>query len=217
MLRVSSELLEKSNSETEILFYLDNDDFDSMRVIPVLNNKYPNRVKFIVGERIFNQPDIMNKLYPLAKHDIVFLIGDDIICHTAGWDSIIHSVFESVPDKIMMVYTPDGINNEKLATNIFLHRNWIDALGYVFPNRFTVDYADVWVHDIAAKIGRAYYVPSVYFEHLHPNVGKAGLDQTHLDRLAKTRAGNNREIFVLGENDRLADAAKLSLLLQETK
>lgn len=208
MLRVSKELLEKSMTETEIIFYIDNDDTDSLLALPNLVTKYPNRVKALISTRI-NQSDTVNHLYPLVKHDIMFLIGDDILCHNHAWDITVSDIYAKSNDKILLVYGRDGINDQNLSTHMFLHRNWVDTLGYITPNCFTADYADCWLFDIACKINRQVYVPSLYFEHLHPNVGKAEIDQTHKDRLNKTYFGNNRELYFSLKEERINHSNKL--------
>lgn len=208
MLRVSKELLEKSDTETEIIFYIDNDDTESLRALPILLTKYPNRIKAIISTRI-NQSDTVNHLYPLVKNDLMFLIGDDILCHNLSWDTTVLNIYAESKDKVLLVYGRDGINDKNLATHMFLHRNWVDTLGYITPSCFTADYADCWLFDIACRINRQVYVPGLYFEHLHPNVGKAEMDKTHQDRLQKTYSGNNRELYLSLKEERITHSNKL--------
>jgi hypothetical protein len=92
---------------------------------------------------------------------------------------------------------------------MFLHRNWVNTLGYITPSCFTADYADCWLFDIACRINRQVYVPGLYFEHLHPNVGKAEMDKTHQDRLQKTYSGNNRELYLSLKEERITHSNKL--------
>jgi hypothetical protein len=112
-----------------------------------------------------------------AKHDILFLAGDDIQFMTKNWDLNIIKVFEKFPDKICMAAPFDGngkgngnallVNeepyqlkeNERVGSPHFaVHRNWMKALGYFVPPFFWHWYVDTYNQTVAKKLGRCFYL-----------------------------------------------------------
>jgi len=124
-----------------------------------------------------------NVLYPVCRGDIIMYCADDVMFNTKGWDTLVINEFDRYDDKILLVYGKDGFQNEKIATHGFMHRNWIDTIGYVHPPYFGVAYADNWVTDVATKVGRIKYIESLELEHMHPAAGKGEWNQTYLDRV----------------------------------
>ena len=155
----------------EFLLYLNEDD-------PTLDNykKYIDKKYYTIGP---NQSTCYswNQLAEKAKHDILFLAGDDIQFMTKNWDLNIIKVFEKFPDKICMAAPFDGngkgngnallINeepyqlkeNEKVGSPHFaVHRNWMTALGYFVPPFFWHWYVDTYNQTVAKKLGRCFYL-----------------------------------------------------------
>ncbi len=151
----------------EILFYLNDDD-------PMLDDykKYIDKRHYTIGP---NQSTCYswNRLAETAKHDILFLAGDDIQFMTKDWDKNIIRAFDQHADKICMVVPFDGngkgkgndlLPNKEPYTlmegdvagspHFALHRNWIKALGYFVPPFFWHWYVDTYTQTVARKLGR---------------------------------------------------------------
>jgi len=175
--------------EIEVIFYIDDDDPNSVNVAKQLQDSGLN-IQWMVGPRI-NLSDYYNHIGPMAKADILLFCGDDIMMRTDDWDETVMRNFDAWPDKIIFAYgsDPDSIMPITFGTQFFLHKNWIDAIGYYTPSYFICDYCDTWFNDIADKIQRKVCLP-IELEHLHFTNGKADFDETY--RLRRAEHDNAR-------------------------
>lgn len=171
-------------------------------------------VTIIVGPRVVLS-QCWNEAYDKAQNDIAMLCGDDIRFRTQGWDDRVASTILNCRDRLVLVHGDDGIQGDKVATHPFLHRAWVDVVGYFVPPIFASDWNDMWLTEVADKIGRRCYLPDVYTEHLHPVAGKHYLDQTHLERLDRHRAEDCDRLYRDTAGERLADAEKLRAAIVE--
>lgn len=192
--------------DVEFVFYIDSDDQASIAKADELD------AQLIVGERIVLS-QMWNECAAVASHDIMMHCGDDIIFRTADWDQMVVQEFDNCPDKILLVYGRDGIQDVNLATHGFLHRRWVDALGYFVPPYFSSDYNDTWNTEVARRVGRLRYLPNLYTEHMHPTARKGPLDQTHQDRLARHSADNVDQLYRDLAHKRIEDAEKLKAVI----
>jgi hypothetical protein len=206
----------------ELLLYLDDDDPTRTAYRAWIRAGDHSRILALDGPRIL-LTQTWNILLEHATGEILWHGNDDVDFHTDGWDQAVRHAFEAVPDRIALVYPRDGIQNEGLATLGFLHRHWVDTVGYMIAPYFSSDYGDTWNDDIARMLGRRRYLPDVYCEHLHPVAGKAigedgrplghQLDQTHRDRVARHGPDGNDQRFLDLLPERQAAAEKLRALI----
>ena len=90
----------KNPDENEIVFYIDDDDTESIKKAQELQSLY--NVQYIVGERIVLS-QMWNKCYDICKGEYVFHCGDDIIMLTPDWDTIVENKFLEFDDRIAFV------------------------------------------------------------------------------------------------------------------
>ena len=112
------------------------------------------------------------------------------------------------------MYGRDGIQDQKLGTHGFLHRNWVETVGYFVPPYFASDYNDLWLTDIAKRIKRARFLPEVFTEHMHPSVGKSELDVNHQERLRRHHRENVDLVYKSLKAKRKDDAKKLKAFIK---
>ena len=186
-------------SDTEFLFYLNDDDPTLEQYKDLLDQKH-----YEIGS---NQSTCYswNQMADKAKHDIVMLMGDDVQVKTKGWDKIISKEFDRYKDKILMVVPNDGrhkgtlklkIDEPKLwpdenlpAAHFAVHKNWIKTLGYLAPPFFWHWHVDSYTQKVARKINRCLYLPTVIFK------AKKMFDDT--GKQVRTNFNiNNRDNFV---------------------
>lgn len=216
MQRVVDSAFKKANkpSEIEVIFYIDNDDNESTKKIGKLGN-WP-QVGYVPGERIVLS-QMWNECWKVATADIGMHCGDDVVFITQGWDNIIYQAFQEVSDKIMFAYGRDGIvDSDELGTHGFIHRNWVETVGYFVPPYFSWCYNDTWLTDVSKKIGRLKYIPELLIEHLHPahQSKKIAMDSTYLEASARGRRDKCLDIYNSKEHERVADAAKLTKFIE---
>ncbi len=209
---VKSALETASDKEKfQVVFYIDEDDIASQDALRAMQGYYGFRVCGIVGKRILLS-EMWNVCYQFALGPIYMHAGDDLNFLTQGWDFKVREAFSQYPDRIVLVFGNDGNGtrgaNPDFPTHSFLHKNWIDTVGYFCPNKFSSDYNDVWLDFLATYINRKHKI-DILTDHLHYAYGKGPLDQTHKDRLERHHKDNPAKIYEDSLDERLADVAKL--------
>lgn len=136
----------------EIKLYLNEDD-------PVLN-QYTDLLDpsmYTVGP---NQSTSYswNLMAETAKHDILFLVGDDCKFETQNWASMVTQAFDQYPDKIACVYPRAPSVSKYKSPHFCLHKKWINTLGYFLPPHFYHWYVDTWILEIAQRLGRHHLI-----------------------------------------------------------
>jgi len=117
-------------------------------------------------------------------HDyFVFAWGaDDVRFTTPGWDEL---VMQNLKRKDEIVYGPDGIQDQKLATHPFVGCGFPQALGYLVYPKLMHYFADNWVQFLGEQFKSIKYVPELKLEHRHHCAGSGRMDDIY--RLASTR------------------------------
>lgn len=180
MRRLYQSLLNTTHGEWELLVRLDDDD-------PTSYDQPPHQSNITAPRVLMSQ--LWNDLVPYALGDIFMLCGDDITFNTPGWDVMVREAFP--PDKIAVVHGNDlSPNSERIGTHPFVHRLWIETVGYLCPPLFASDYNDLWLCKVADALERRVYLPDVITEHHHPAFGKGEWDQTHQERIERAKAEN---------------------------
>ena len=199
----------------QICFYMDDDDTASINKFHDLEQKYSRKqVKANVGPRII-MSDMWNKCWDVADADIGCLCADDFRVESDGWDEKIVEHFNNTPDKILWVCGNDcNAQQEHLfGTFGFLHRRWIEAVGYFTPPYFSCDWCDTWINEVAMGLGRRVYDSSIVFNHHHPTFGKGVWDDLHVERDARGKRDNVAEIYRSRQREREANITTLHSLL----
>lgn len=189
--------------DVEIVAYIDSDDSSYENI------QLPVNVKIFKTERTLLSI-YWNMAYSQSKGPIYMHCGDDIVFHTQGWDTIVKQKFDEYPDKIVLLYGDDGDPNQEknFGTHSFIHKNWVDAVGYFVPPYFSSDFNDTWLNELADNVGRKVKIP-IFTEHMHFAFRKGELDLTHAERLVRHHKDNTPKIYEEKAHERLDDAEKL--------
>lgn len=182
--RMCDTIVETQRNKNEVVAYIDGDD-GSFKDYPSYN-AYDGklRIAYVVGPRII-LTDCWNKCIPKASGEIFCQGNDDIVFKTPDWDVAVENAFAACPDKILLVHGSDeGQHFNKFAAHGFVHKRWIDTIGYFIPPYFSSDYGDNWLNDLANACGRRQFIP-IKIEHLHFLFKKAPMDETYRERLAR--------------------------------
>jgi hypothetical protein len=148
--------------KVEVIFYIDDDDTDSIRQAFLL----PGNIKAVIDEQIVLS-QTWNKCLDISSGEIFMLGGDDLVFHTKGWDTSIREEFLKIPDRIGYVHANDGVHNGNIGTHGFVHQTWIDVVGHFTPPYFSSCMCDMWLTNISKDIKRNIYLPDVFIEHVH--------------------------------------------------
>lgn len=204
--RLLDSSFETADTEVEFIFYVDEDDESSLDII------YKHGAHAIIGPRIVLS-EMWNRCAEKAYYPVMMHCGDDIVFRTEGWDARVLQVFNEYDDKIVFVHGRDGYQDANIGTHGFLHRNWIEAVGYFVPPYFSSDYNDLWLTEVADALGRRRYLNDVYTEHMHPVIGKGTWDQTHQERLRRHQQDDVAAIYARTLPERNADIVKLQAVI----
>lgn len=198
--------LDTADGEIECVVYIDDDDFSYSGL------EMKNLVK-VHGRRI-TLSKMWNRCYEEANYDYFMHAGDDLVFQTKGWDTKILNAFPK--DKIAFVHGRDGSPQDdiKFGTHGFLHRNWVEAVGYFVPPYFSCDYNDTWLNDVANKIDRHIMLNDVLIEHMHYAWKKRDMDKSDVERENRGNEDNVRALYDGLEKERAEDAGKLIGLLK---
>lgn len=200
-------------SRLEIVFYIDDDDALSLGKCSEMQAK-DSRVLAVSGPRIVLS-EMWNEAYKVATGEIFMHCGDDIIFRSQHWDSIVEKHISEAPGNILFVHGRDGIQDAKLGTHGFVHKNWVATIGYFVPPYFSSDYNDTWLTDVSDMIGRRMYEPAIFTEHMHWAVGKQPKDQTYSDTENRGRRDNVTALYGQLLPKRQEDAMKLWKVVEE--
>ena len=192
-----------STDYIELWLYVDHDDPG------FIDQKFPSWVWKVIGKQE-KLAECWNVLQRHAKNncDVFMLCGDDIVFRTNGWNEIVLDAFDKIPDKIAYLHGDDGIQGPRFGTHGFLHKNWVDVIGYFVPPYFTYEYVDTWINDVSLMLNRNYRIP-ILTEHMHYSAGKSEFDKTYQDNKARNDRDNNSALYASLENKRVEDADKL--------
>ena len=138
---LSAIVMADNPSDIEFIVYRDDDDETEY-------HKSENII-YITGPRK-NLVEMVNKCYKKASGDIFMHFCDDMVFKTAHWDTKAKKMFETYsPDKILLL-CPDNSdwNRWGFGTTFFLHKNWVDVLGYFLPP-YLGEGTDRWLNDVA--------------------------------------------------------------------
>lgn len=164
----------ESTARGDVKVYCGLDEDDPTRL------DYPARPFFgtyVVGPRN-NLAGWTNHLAGLAladHHTVLASFGDDHRPRTPGWDQRVCEAFCRMGDGL--VYTRDGLQDERLPTAPFWSAGVIRVLGWFFPPVLAHMFADNYWLRLAQDIGRCSFLPDVLVEHMHPSAGKAVADE----------------------------------------
>lgn len=195
----------KHPGEVEILFYVDSDDESFPTELQSEN------VRLIRGPRLWISV-AQNILYANCRGQIIMYAGDDLVFRTKDWDETVSAAMNQYPDKLALVYANDlATYGESLATHGFVHREWIETVGvFLAPGRGSL--SDLWLTEVARKIGRLHYLEDVHIAHVHYRQGEATakFDATYQYVSSATRSWVPVETYKKLQRERRIDFILLS-------
>jgi len=150
--RMVTSAIKTAGCNLEIMLYLNNDD-------PLLEEykQLFDPSQYTIGP---NQSTSYswNLMAEKAKHDILFLVGDDCEFITPNWSFLVLDAFDQYPDKLVCVYPRAPSVSKYKSPHFCLHKNWINTLGYFLPPHFYHWYVDTWILEIAQRIERHHLI-----------------------------------------------------------
>ena len=196
----------------EVIFYVDEDDLDSIGMAAQLNVRFPH-VRTRTGPRT-TLSQCWNLAAELATGDVLGVMGDDIVFRSPGWDERLTQQFAMVLDGVLMVHGRDGMHDARFGTHCFISRTWYEACGELFPGIYESEWVDTHLNDVANALDRRVYDEAIYTEHMHFANGKAAQDTTYTERIARHTAQNTNQVYAGNTASRERDIAILKALME---
>ena len=205
LLRLVTSALETATSpeEIEIVAVVDPDDSSYVQLIEAKLSQ----VKWVFVDEPVVFSDLWNLAWWEASGPIYQMVADDMVVRTPAWDTLVREAFEAVPDRILFVYGYDGIQ-EDMGTFGFVHDAWTSTVGRFCPPYFSSDWCDVWLDEVAAKLGRRHRVEAL-FEHLHGNLYPEARDQTWQENNMRRDRDNPGELYKQLQGEREVEVSWL--------
>jgi hypothetical protein len=200
-----------ADSDVEIVVRFDDDDKSSMEAA-----RKDGAIVFS-GPRVREMTVYWNECYYSSHGKILCQANDDMVFTTKGWDTMLEKAFAEVPDRIMLAHGSDVFGHgSNFGPHAFVHRKWIETLGYFIPPYFSSDFGDAWINEIANILGRRRFLP-FNVEHHHFSQGMAEVDENTKERLQRHQEDNPEVLYYSSEmaSERYRDAMKLAKLMDK--
>lgn len=181
----------------EFVIYRDSDDTSVY--------EYIGNYKLIEAPRDGWMALRLNECAKIATGPIYMFSADDIIFESKGWDVLVETEFEKYPDKLVLV-CPDYEGRERMSFSVvgFLHKNWLDILGFM-PTIDGSQSSDKWVGHVAAGAGRNITLKDMRVRNLnirdemHAMKNRRGLDEDwgikfHSEELSQMRRAESMKL-----------------------
>ena len=209
----------------EILFYVDSDDIykDAYQLFA---ERTKNRFKRLLRCEVFiGEPMSVSKSWNIlaskSKGDVFIMANDDQIYVDYGWDIYLDNEIKKFPDEIYCMRFNDGVHGVDWHwIGPIVSRRWYETLGYFTPGIFEFWCNDIWIGDIAKKIGRRHYLSDIVVEHVHYGFKKALKDKTyqrHAVGAGKGSLNRDGELFWDTDRDRERAAEKLRKVMDNDR
>ncbi|MFC1546748.1 hypothetical protein ACFL4O_03410, partial [bacterium] len=154
----------------EVILYVDDDD-------TVMKDYSYNGINInkIIGTKD-SMGNIIKKCYAKTKGRYLFLLNDDVVFHTKGWDNLVLEAFSKFDDDIALVYGNDLYYGKDMCTFPIVSRKIYNLLDELYPEEYEHHCIDSHVFDIFKKLEklgykRMIYLKNVFFEHMHYDLG----------------------------------------------
>jgi len=116
-----------------------------------------------------------NTMVKECTHDILAMVGDDMIFKTKDWDEKIINTFKEQDDNIHLVFCNDGMrgpgnkheNASPFPVNSFLHRDYIDTVGWYVQDIEPKGFQDTYLDKIFDLLRRKIYFHDIIIKHMH--------------------------------------------------
>ena len=207
LMRLYESVVNTISGKHQIIFayYVDDDDEKLGEYKQLQFAEHPN----ITVVPFISQRQIIARAFNLMAGQITsdyYMNGaDDMVFSTPGWDEIFSQRVVCHP--YGLYYFDDGIQHEGLATFALISRQWIDLMGYFFPEHIRHNYIDTYIFDVARRAESLVYIPEVRLIHLHFTIDNKLYDKTYAD--AEQHWGVDAAAYNNSVGQRVVEAQKI--------
>ncbi|TAN64007.1 glycosyltransferase, partial [bacterium] len=165
--------------DIEVVLYIDDDDVESHGITHTIID-----IIKLIRPHGASLGSILNECYYASSGRYLFLMNDDAIYRTKGWDTDVLRAFEAFPDDIALVYGNDLDQGGKVPTFPIISRKTCEFMGGICPSEYLNLHIESHLLDIFKRLkvlgyDRIVYLDDVVFEHMHFQLGKTSFDATY--------------------------------------
>jgi glycosyltransferase involved in cell wall biosynthesis len=177
MLRRALDSLKATTSRPdsiEVILVTDSDDAE------MVNFSYSGlSIRHVSVPPGMNMGELNTAGYDVATGDYIFLLNDDVVARTMGWDILVAETLKAFPDGVVLVGVNDKLFQDHLCTFPLLSRALCEMMGGICPKEYIRYRIDDHIHNIfnlVTLLGhrRIVYLEDVVFEHLNRLAGVQG-------------------------------------------
>lgn len=214
-LTLISSIITTVDDINNVTLYMGIDDDDPTREI---QKKICDAIPFVKFIPIHNEGKFMglgkmwNILACQCNDEIFGYIGNDMIFRTPGWDTKIINKFknECPKDNIQLYHCDDGFHKQNLCVNAFVHRKYMEVVGYFIREEFLINWSDRWMYQMFKAFDRIEYIPDIYIEHNHWVFGRREKDSTGVRMGKADEGGISDKLWLTLADERVKEVNKLS-------
>lgn len=167
----------KNKDQVEILLVVDDDDLDTMGILPELKETYKifDLSYYIIKRNEFVNEYHYNYLARLSKGKFIWCCADDIIFLVNNWDIIIlnkiNKYFISNPDRLVCINLLDTTlapgnlppNEKKFSCFPMFSKEVLSVLGFILAPQIPTWNGDVYVALLFTKANRVLIINDQYY------------------------------------------------------
>lgn len=167
----------KNVNDIEILIRVDKDDTQTLSFYErqLKPHPYQNLLLIVGKERPQNLHTSLNYLASHSIGDYIFVLNDDILIDSAGWDEYAYEKLEAAKGKDGIVYgrtydnSVDKPPGSEYASFPIISRAAFNTLGFVMHENFVGLGGDNAIHRVYKSVGRVVDLPEVKIDHVFHN------------------------------------------------
>ena len=218
-LTLISSIITTAKDINNINLYMGIDDDDPTREI---QKKISDAIPFVKFIPIHNNGKfiglgrIWNILANQCPDEIFGYLGNDMIFRTPNWDEIILNEFQTncPEDKIQLIYCNDDHRPGDMCVNAFIHRRYMEVVGYFIREEFLINWSDRWLMQMFGAFNRLRYLSNVHIYHNHWVFGERKKDNTAERMGAADQGGISDKLWPSLAPERVKEIEKLSKYLK---
>jgi hypothetical protein len=150
--------------QVEVILGVDDDDPVSQQIV---DDRV--RLKIVLFRHGLTMGAMNRACFEASCGRYVFLMNDDVVCCTKGWDRRVRETFEAFGDDIALIHVNDGIFGDKLCTFPLLSRQACLEVGLCPQEyrRYKIDDHIMETYTLLERLGfpRIIYLEDVLFRH----------------------------------------------------
>tara|TARA_R110002020_G_scaffold55309_1_gene153526 strand:+ start:9660 stop:10391 length:732 start_codon:yes stop_codon:yes gene_type:complete len=166
-----------NSNSTQVIVGVDNDDVRTLQSLPLIKATFADledNIVIEVGDRPTNLHTAINKLSQKATGKYIFILNDDVLFLTKGWDEKISTQIENKLDNFQdrILYAAvsdtsiDKAEHQNYASFPIITKEAADCMGSIMHENFVGLGGDVCLYRIFEQIDRVLFIKDVHLDHI---------------------------------------------------